>query len=61
MIYATNFTGCYLVHFKPFEERFLGRMEIFNEITNILLYGLAYTLTDLPVNEFNVERLAEMQ
>ena len=43
------------MHFKPFEVPSQQRLEVFNEITTILLYATAYTVGDLPRNYENVE------
>ena len=34
------------------------RLEVFNEMTTILLYSIAYTLTDLPLNN-NIQKQHE--
>lgn len=54
-IYATTFSGCYLLHFVPFEEPLQHRLEVFNEVTTILLYSTAYTQAELPRNYENPE------
>ena len=36
----------YLVHFRPFEEPLLQKLEIFNEVTTILLVDLITIFSD---------------
>ena len=36
-----------MVHFKPFESALVQRLEVFNELTTILLFGIIYCFTAL--------------
>jgi hypothetical protein len=57
-IYATTFTGVFLVHFSPFEEKLVQYLEVFNELTTIFLYGLVYGFTDIMANTSNGGEIA---
>jgi len=57
-IYVSTFSASLLLHFKPYENPLLQRLEVFNEVTNLLLFVHAYMLTDLPILEGN--NLAEV-
>ena len=46
-IYLTQFAAIYLVHYKPFEDPLVQRLEVFNEITTILLLHVIYCFTPL--------------
>jgi hypothetical protein len=48
-IYIGTFQACLLLHFKPYTEPLILRLEVFNEVTNLLLFLHAYMLTDLTV------------
>jgi len=54
-LYVTLLTASYLLHFMPFEAASQQRLEVFNEITTILLLATTYTLAELPRNYEDVE------
>ena len=48
MIQTVNFISfVYLVEVEPYEEPFLNKMEIFNEVANILCIDLLFSFTDV--------------
>ena len=46
-IYLTQFAAIYLVHYKPFEDPTVQRLEVFNELTTMLLLSIVYCFTPL--------------
>ena len=49
----TTLTASLLLHFRPFEDPLMNRLEVFNEMTNLFSFAFAYVLTDLPLNGAN--------
>jgi hypothetical protein len=47
MILVSLLSGCYLVHFKPYLERKMLLLEIFSEVTLMLLLIISINFTDL--------------
>jgi hypothetical protein len=48
---VTTLAASYHVHYKPYEELLLDRLEIFNEVTIILLFSFVYCFTSLTRQE----------
>jgi len=44
---VTLFSGVYLVEIKPFTEPLLDRLEVFNELTSLLLFCVSYTFSEM--------------
>jgi hypothetical protein len=50
-------SACYIVHFKPFEEPLINRLEVMNEVTTLLLVNLIFMFTpiiDSPKVQYNL-------
>lgn len=41
------FAACYILHFKPFEEQLINRLEVMNETTTLLLVNLIFMFTPI--------------
>jgi hypothetical protein len=44
---VTTLAACFHVHYKPYEDLLLDRLEIFNEVTINLLFSFTYCFTPL--------------
>jgi hypothetical protein len=49
-IYATTFNGCYLAHFKPYEDELVHKLDLVNEVTALIMFGISYCFTGLVPN-----------
>lgn len=46
-IFITLMSGCYILHFKPFEDPLLNKLEAMNELVTLFLINVTYTFTDI--------------
>ena len=46
-IIITLFAACYIIHFKPFEEPILNKLEAMTEVFTIMLLNVTFAFTDL--------------
>jgi hypothetical protein len=50
-------SACYILHFKPFEEPLINRLEVMNETITLLLVNLIFMFTpiiDSPKIQYNL-------
>jgi len=40
-------SACYLLHFKPFENSLVQKLEVFNEVCSLVMLLLTFCMTDL--------------
>ena len=43
----TLLSACYMLHFKPFSDPLLNKLEVVNEVTTLFLISVTYTFTDM--------------